>query len=381
MVTSLKFSAQSIRVLWIPLALLFIAAALVKSQEPLAFLLEISNYGFRLPPALEALLALLLPGAEMALGCLLLFGNSRAAAALSIAMLALFSIGIFAALPAGYLHHCGCLGPEKLNPTLALIKNGIAMALLIIGFLPFGRRAGKTNSWGALGIVMGGTLSNPAAAGLLILCGFLSSTSGRRAFFALLIGLALGFSLKLTGFPMISLIVVGSILYFFEVAEERRPIAWRAMICTVMVTAICWLGLAYPTAPRFPRSVLRPGQSLPSSLIFGEPMAKDEKGRSLLLFLQPDCDECRDWLPMAVAMARRPGLPPLTGIVPGIAINAEAFREKEELPFDVGAVDVLHFNRMVRRTPLLVLAESGKVTRIFTEGSMPQLAALAEALR
>ncbi|HEX7343380.1 MAG TPA: MauE/DoxX family redox-associated membrane protein [bacterium] len=361
--------------------MLFITAALAKSQEPLAFLLEISNYGFRLPPALEALLALLLPGAEMLLGCLLLFGNSRAAAALSIAMLALFSIGIFAALPAGYLHRCGCLGPERLDPTLALIKNGIAMALLVFGFLPFGRRAGKTNPWGALGIVMGGTLSNPAAAGLLILCGFLSSTSGRRAFFALLIGLALGFFLKLTGFPVISLIVLGSVLYFFAVAEERQTGVWRAMACAAIITAICWVGFAYPTAPRFLRPVLGAGQSLPPSLSFSEPMAKDEKGSSLLLFLQPDCDECRDWLPMAAAMARRPGLPPLTGIVPGMAVNAEAFREKEELPFDVRAVDVFDFNRMVRRTPLLILAESGKVTRIFTEGSMPQSAALAEAMR
>jgi len=380
MITVLNSSARTNRLLWIPPALLLIAAALAKAQEPLAFLLEISNYGFRLPPVLESLLALLLPALEMLLGCFLLFRNSRIAAALSMALLIFFSIGILAALPAGYLHRCGCLGPEKLDPTLALIKNGIAVALLALGFLPFARRAGKTNAWGAMGVIMGGIVSSPVIMGIVILALLSSIMAGKRVFFALLIGLALGFALKLSGFPLLALLVVGFVLYLFAV-EEPRTGAWRPVALTALIAAICWVGFAYPAAPKIPKPLLEVGQPLPPSLVFKDAMARDAKGRSLLLFLQPDCDECRDWLAAAAAIARLSNLPPLTGIVPGTAVNAEVFQEKEGIAFDVKAMGVAAFNRTVRRTPLLVLAESGKVTRIFTEGSLPRRLILEEALR
>jgi hypothetical protein len=380
MSTALNSSARVDRLLWIPPALLLIAAALAKAQEPLAFLWEISNYGFRLPPVLEALLAWLLPSLEMLLGCLLHLRNSRLAAALSTALLLFFSFGILAALPAGYLHRCGCLGPEKLDPTLALIKNGVAVALLALGFLPFARRAGKANAWGAMGVIIGGTAFSPAIAGIVILTSLLAMTVSRRVFFALLIGLALGFALKLTGFPLLALLVVGFVLYLFT-GEERGSSAWRPVTLTVLVVATCWVGILRPAAPKVTEPPLEVGRPLPPSLVFEERVSGDAKGRSLLLFLQPDCDECRDWLPAAAAMSRQSNLPPLTGIIPGSVVNAEAFRVKEEITFDVKAMGMAAFNRMVRRTPLLVLTESGKVARIFAEGSLPPSSVLAEALR
>ena len=380
MSTALNSSARIDRLLWIPPALLLIAAALAKAQEPLAFLLEISNYDFQLQPALEALLALWLPALEMLLGCSLLFGSSSRAAALGLVLLLCFSVGILAALPAGYLHRCGCLGPEKLDPTLALIKNGIAVALLALGFLPFARRSGKTNAWGAMGVIIGGTAFSPAIAGIVILTSLLAMTVSRSVLFALLIGLALGFALKLAGFPLLALLVVGFVLYLFTV-NEQGPSTWRPLMLACFVAATCVLGFIYPAAPKIPRMLLEVGQSLPSTLRLKDPVAVDGKGRSLLLFLQPDCDECRDWLPAAAALARQPNLPPLTGIMRGSVVNAEAFREKEQIAFDVRAMGVATFNRTVRRTPLLVLTESGMVTRIFAEGSLPPSSALAEAFR
>jgi hypothetical protein len=376
---STRPSAASVRLLWIPPALLLIAAAIAKAQNPLTFLLELSNYGFNLAPDLEALLALILPGLEMLLGAALLFRFSRWAAILSILLLLFFSSAILVALPSGYLHGCGCLGPERINPTSALIKNGVAIAFLIAGFLPLARRAQKINPWGAFGAATGATFSYWGLLIIMAATAIVSLASGRRSIFAYLGGLALGIALHASGFPLISVIVVGFVLYLFPV-EEHRADKHTVPVLTGLIGFACLFALLYAPEPSLRSPALQVGKPIPRSLEFAAPILQDGAGRSLLLFLQPDCDECRDWLPAASALARRPEIPPLTAIIPGSGVSADEFREKEGIAFDIRTVSSASFGRMARRTPLLVLLESDSVRQIYAEGMLPRSSDLEQEL-
>lgn len=370
MTPSVDTPSRTSTILWIPPALLFIAAAASKLGTSFNFLYELSNYGFRFSPLSEAGLAIALPAVEMWLGLSLLLRRAFRAAIGSLLLLVLFSAGILISLPAGYLHHCGCLGPEKLNPLVALLKNGVAFLFLILGFIRWKFPVRNANPWAALGLILGGAWSGIPTLLIALASLFFTRSAGKKHRIAFGLAFLLGVFLYLTHFPLLTLVVAATVLYFFPV--DRVAVVHRApVILSSLVLFISSWYFMYPPAPKAWPMLLQVGKLWPKDLSLSSAPPPDKRQRRLVLFLRPDCDECRDWLPQAVAIGQSTSLPPLLGLIPQSSISAENYRARENLNLPIFAVPARTFTWAVRRTPLLVLVRDDSVRTIFSEGSLP----------
>ncbi len=107
----------------------FLAAALAKVGDPAAFAGQVHNY--RLAPVWsEHLLAMTLPWVELVAGLSLVLGvRGRAGAAVTVALMALFTVAVAQAWLRGLDFECGCfgtadasrIGAKKLAENLALL--------------------------------------------------------------------------------------------------------------------------------------------------------------------------------------------------------------------------------------------------------------------
>lgn len=98
------------RLLQLVLGMVFVVAGGLKVVNPAQFAVAVGHYRL-LPPGLDNLMALTLPGVEVLAGGLLLAGIWRRAAALVIAGLTVMFLGaIVSALARGLNIECGCFG-------------------------------------------------------------------------------------------------------------------------------------------------------------------------------------------------------------------------------------------------------------------------------
>ena len=98
------------RLLQLVLGMVFVVAGGLKVVNPAQFAVAVGHYRL-LPPGLDNLMALTLPGVEVLAGGLLLAGIWRRAAALVIAGLTVIFLGaIISALARGLNIECGCFG-------------------------------------------------------------------------------------------------------------------------------------------------------------------------------------------------------------------------------------------------------------------------------
>ncbi len=364
---------------WIPPALLLITAALTKAPHSLSFLYELANYGFRFSDSLNLTIALCLPALEALLGITLLFKKSPAAALGSFALLLLFTAGIVLALPTGYLQRCGCFGSEIMDPTTAIVKNTAALLLLIFGFIPMRRRLGGNNVWGSFGVAAGSAWSGGTILPVYLAAAILSARFGKHQLQAYAIGLLLGLALHLAGFPSLAAIAAASALFLFQVKPAQISMTGLALIGFSLL-AVSGFSLLAPPEPQPITRSLRIGEAVPVLLLNQEKQGEDEEGGSLFLFLSPDCDECRDWLPTAKQLAWNANMPPLTGIIPAGLQSSEEFQIRENLTFPILSMPAAEFHRAAGRPPLLVLAQSGKIAHIFPEGNIPTVDAIERVL-
>ncbi len=365
---------------WVPPALLLISAALSKSFFPLPFLSELANYGFNLSPLSEAALALLLPALEMSLGALLLFRRSTGSAVAALILLSAFTLVIIFALPAGYLHSCGCLGPEKLEPELALAKNGLALILLLIGFLPWRRTLKVGNPWGALAVILGGNWLGTQTLVLYALVGLIAALIGRRSLILYLAGLLLGVALHLLGFPALSLIAAALVLFLLS-SDSSQVSSITPLVMGSIILLLTIFRFLYASAPSAEPLLLTENRPWPHEISRAFPDSLNAAPGRLVIFLRPDCDDCRDWLATAIALSRPPGLPSLVGIIPRAGQSPEEYRRLENLPFEIYQIAPQIFAQTARRTPLLVYVEADTVQHIFPEGTIPTAGELKNWIR
>lgn len=365
---------------WIPPALLLIAAALTKAPYCLSFLYELANYGFRFPDLVNIAVALCLPALEIFLGAALLFRRSPGAALAAIALLLLFTAAIILALPSGYLQRCGCYGSEIMDPTTAILKNAAALLLLILGFAPQRRRIGGNNAWGAFGAAAGSAWSSVYILPIYLIAGILAARTGKHQLPAYAIGLLLGLALHFTGFPSLAAVAAASTVFLFQV-EPSETSKIGVVLISLTLLAVSGYSLSAPPEPIAPTRSLRVGEPVPAPLLNPEKQGEDARGGSLLLFLSPDCEECRDWLPTAKKLAWNSNLPPLVGVIPAGIPSPEEFRSRENLPFPVLSIPPADFNKATGRPPLQVLEQSGKILYIFPEGGIPTEDAVEKVLR
>ncbi len=369
------FTGRSSPYFWAPPALLLITAALAKATTPLSFLYELSNYNFNLPLLGEASLALFLPGLELFLGLSLLLNPNRWAALIAILLLTLFSTGILVGLPSGYLQHCGCMGPEKLAPFFALLKNGVALLLLILGFFSYKFRVERCNPWAALGLVIGGAWTGFTTLIFILLGLVFSLKIATKARMAYPLGVLLGIFLYLTGFPLLTMLAAAMVLYFFPVDSSKSTPAVPISFTLVMLVLTSLFFINAPPPESAPR-LLRLGEPLAPDLKVPETLHQGFPDQYLLLYLRPDCEDCRAWLPAAISLGQRSTLPPVFGVIPQTTVSLEQYRQRESLSFPLFAVKNSVFNWAVRRTPFLVWVQRDTVKMIFKEGSLPRASEL-----
>ena len=365
-------------ILWIPPALLFIAAALSKAADPIAFLYELADYGFNLPMDFEALLALLLPPLEGLLGVTLLFGRNRWAALGAILLLLIFSVGIITGLPDGYLQRCGCLGPENLAPGITIAKNLLAIILLAAGFKGNPRWARNRNYWGSFAFVAAACWADVSL--LLMIYGLgalLAALDGKKHLPLYLIGLGLGWCFYLFELPLLLLPCLGTFYYLIKI--ESNPYIMRtAILVCFSLLVITFTNLVQPPSPEAEPPFFQTGQPWPQQLIPSYQLPADRENRTLVVLLSPDCDACRLWLPLAASISQRSELPPLVGLAPESPEKIRAYRRRETISFPILSVDSRIFDRAVERTPLLVFVEHDTVHRVFTEGRLPPPSSIKE---
>jgi uncharacterized membrane protein YphA (DoxX/SURF4 family) len=123
--------------------LIFLASALAKIADLNAFSGSIHNFHLEpvIPMAATNLLAMTIPWVELVAGLALLVGvRPRAGAFVYTAMLAVFTIGVAAAMARGLSFECGCFGKAGAGPVGAkkLAENVVMMAIGLIGAV--GRR-------------------------------------------------------------------------------------------------------------------------------------------------------------------------------------------------------------------------------------------------
>ena len=176
------------------------------------------------------------------------------------------------------------------------------------------------------------------------------------------LSLLLGFILYLAHFPLPACIAVATVLYVIHperaYRKDKSPY-WLGII----VLGLSAFSLVWPPSQKSPELLLKAGEPWPRELRPETPFIRDAYGRNMVLFLRADCDECRDWMPLALQMNRRVDLPPLAGIAPQPPSDVETYRRREEIPFPIRSVEAKAFDRAVRRTPLLV-ADGPRVLRL-----------------
>jgi putative oxidoreductase len=121
----------------IGLGILFAYAAAEKLKDLPGFAEDIANYRM-LPAALVGPLAVVLPGVELTVGALLILGCwSRAAAAVTAAMLVVFIVGLSQALARGVDLNCGCFGSGVEPVSVGTIVRDAVLLLAAGGVIVF----------------------------------------------------------------------------------------------------------------------------------------------------------------------------------------------------------------------------------------------------
>lgn len=116
------------------LAVVFIYAGVVKSNDIVAFAGQIANYQI-LPYAWNYLVASILPYLELLCGLLLLLNMRVRPAVLVLFVLnVIFMIVLFSAIIRGFDIDCGCFKPNSANPTspLAALWRDAGLLLLMV---------------------------------------------------------------------------------------------------------------------------------------------------------------------------------------------------------------------------------------------------------
>lgn len=131
------------------LGLVFLAAAVPKMLHPHEFALAVFRYHLA-PHAAVNLIAIALPGAELATGLLLCVSRSwrPAAALVALAMLATFTGAIAISLARGLDVACGCFSvSEEVGRigAISLFRNALLMALAVAVLVTEYRRVTRLN--------------------------------------------------------------------------------------------------------------------------------------------------------------------------------------------------------------------------------------------
>ena len=117
--------------------LIFLASALGKIADLSAFSSSIHNFHLEpfIPMAATNVLAMTIPWVELVAGLALLVGvRPRAGAFVYTALLAVFTIGVIAAMARGLSFDCGCFGRAGAGPVGAkkLAENLVMMAVGVV---------------------------------------------------------------------------------------------------------------------------------------------------------------------------------------------------------------------------------------------------------
>lgn len=129
----------------VALALVFLAAAWPKIQDPAAFAVSVANYRL-LPSFAVGLFALTLPMVELLAALALVFTRwSREAALVLLGLLGMFFIGLTQALVRGLDISCGCFGGADATTGSASIAWALVRDVALI--LPAAWLARRPNAW------------------------------------------------------------------------------------------------------------------------------------------------------------------------------------------------------------------------------------------
>ncbi|OGF14681.1 MAG: hypothetical protein A2W00_03990 [Candidatus Eisenbacteria bacterium RBG_16_71_46] len=127
-------SPPGIRISRIAVGLVMLAAALAKIGGPASFAAQIRHFRM-LPDGPENLLAITLPWIELLAGLALVAGvRARAAAWLSLGLMAVFTLAVGQALGRGLDIECGCFGTADASRvgTSKLLQN---LAILVVAWI------------------------------------------------------------------------------------------------------------------------------------------------------------------------------------------------------------------------------------------------------
>ena len=116
------------------LALVFIYAGVVKSNDIVAFAGQIANYQI-LPYAWNYLVAAILPYLELLCGMLMLLNmRVRPAVLVLLVLNIVFMLVLTSAIIRGFDIDCGCFKPEATNPTspLAALWRDVGLLMLML---------------------------------------------------------------------------------------------------------------------------------------------------------------------------------------------------------------------------------------------------------
>lgn len=352
-------------------ALLLLTAAFTKISNPLAFANELDDYNLPLGIDLKTIATLFLPFLESFLGIFLLCTARRWVSVAAIFLLTVFSAGILWGLPDGYLQKCGCLGPENLSPAIALLKNGVVIALLITALVQKKGENKFGNNWGALSLILGGVM--PSITPLLLLfaaVGLSALWQGKKQVVYSGIGLLFGLGYHLLSLPLLLLPVVAFLFYILPLTGKRESRLAPFMISTI-VLGVTFFHLIYPPPSSSVNILLYPGQIWSEQVCLIDSIQKDNQGRSIIIFLDPDCEECRLWLPMMKSIARRKNLPPVTGITTQTEEKIRAYQKRENISFPILPTDLENYENFVKRTPLMIVLKSDTISHVFSQGTLP----------
>ena len=129
----------TLRVCRITLGLIFATAALAKLGDLEQFAAQVHNFRI-VPIASENLIALTLPWVELVAALALILDiRSRAAALLLTALLAVFTLGVIAAVARGLSFECGCFGKAS-STGVGLRKIAENSAMLLVAAVATLRR-------------------------------------------------------------------------------------------------------------------------------------------------------------------------------------------------------------------------------------------------
>lgn len=125
---------------------LFLLAAFYKLRDPMTFAEAVMAYRMGLPDALTQLATYAVPWTEVFCGVALVLGLwTRAAAAVFIALIAVFLVGILSVIARDLNITCGCFGKFKLycEGPVGWCKVGENLALCILAGILVARGGGR----------------------------------------------------------------------------------------------------------------------------------------------------------------------------------------------------------------------------------------------